>query len=102
MEITVGEAFIIQLYLGSVIYLIGAGVRVWLGHKVIKSKLYLTLLMLLAFAVSVGFSLLILYFSPLRRDFMFGEFMNIPALLSEVFLLVIQWIIQKVYVRRYA
>lgn len=82
------DIFLLQIYLGSIVYLIGALVRFWLIGKANFSSF---LVIIIALIISVILSLFFWRIVPMN-DVMLIGFVNIPAVLSELTLLLIQFI----------
>ena len=81
------DILLLQLYLGSIVYCTGAILRFLLLERV---KIISFLNIILAVIVSVILSLIYWYIIPMT-DVMLIEVINIPALLSETTLFIIQF-----------
>lgn len=82
------DIFLLQIYLGSIVYLIGTLVRFLLIGKASFSSF---LVLIVSFMISVNLSLFFWRIVPMK-DLMLIGFVNIPAILSELTLFIIQFV----------
>lgn len=82
------DIFLLQIYLGSIVYLIGILVRFLLIGKASFSSF---LVLIVSFIISVNLSLFFWRIVPMK-DLMLIGFVNIPAILSELTLFIIQFV----------
>ena len=77
--ISIWELISLQLFLGSIIYIVGCIVLFFVLRKEVNRKYKIALLLLVQFCISVLLSLIIWQ----SWDIMALEFINLPALFSE-------------------
>lgn len=81
-HISIWEVLLLQLFLGSIIYIVGSIVLFFSLRKTVNRKYKIVLLLLVQFLMSVLLSLIIWKFWTLNFDIMIFEFINLPALFS--------------------
>lgn len=97
------EMFLIQLFVGAVVYIIGAGIRFWwLKNWLGKIKIISFFVLIVALFLSVSLSLLFLNVG-LEMKVTIGVLVciiNLYAVLSELCLFAIQWLVFKLIGRK--
>ena len=81
--ISIWELISLQLFLGSIIYIVGCIVLFFVLRKEVNRKYKIALLLLVQFCISVLLSLIIWQSWNIDIDIMALEFINLPALFSE-------------------
>jgi hypothetical protein len=81
--ISIWELISLQLFLGSIIYIVGCIVLFFVLRKVENRKYKIALSLLVQFCISVLLSLIIWQSWNIDIDIMALEFINLPALFSE-------------------
>jgi hypothetical protein len=89
------ELILLQMFLGSIIYLFGCIVLFFVLRKMINRKYKMILFLLFQFCVSVILSLFIWQFWVIDIDIMIIEFVNLPALFAELITIPIFYFILK-------
>lgn len=77
------EHLLLNVYLGSIVFVVSAVVFVFITKKLIKSKSKIALLTILQFIISCFLSLVIWHFWISPFDIMLG-FISLPAVIAEV------------------
>lgn len=94
-NISIWEVLLLQLFLGSIIYIVGSIILFFVLRKVVSNKYKIVLLLLVQFGISVLLSLIIWKFWIINIDIMIFEFINLPALFSELITIPIIYFILK-------
>lgn len=92
--ISIWELILLQLFWGSIIYLVGSIVLFLVLRDMVNIKIVL-LLLLVQFCISVLLSLIIWKFWIINIDIMIFEFVNLPALFSELTTIPIYYFVLK-------
>jgi hypothetical protein len=82
--ISIWELILLQLFLGSIIYIVGSIILFFVLRKMVSRKYKIVLLLLIQFWISVLLSIIIWKFWIINIDIMTFEFVNLPALFSEL------------------
>ena len=85
---SIGDIILLQLFLGSIIYLCGSIILFFLIRKYTK-KYNIFLYLIYQFCLSFLLSLLIWQFWAINLDIMIFEIINLPALIAEIITLAI-------------
>jgi pilus assembly protein TadC len=95
-HISISELIQIQLFLGSITYLIGSVALFFLVWKIIIKKCKIVLILLFQLCISVILSFFIWQFWAINIDIMAFNFVNLPALFAEtVTILVFFFVLKK-------
>jgi len=98
-SITISELIILQLYLGSPVYLIAIVIELFYAHKISHVRLanVRTIVIISScFIVSILLSLVVWHIWPIKFDIMIFQFINIPCVVAQIFVLPIAlWLFKK-------
>ncbi len=94
-NISIWEVLLLQLFLGSIIYIVGSIVLFFVLRKVVSYKYKIVSLLLVQLGISVLLSLIIWKSWIINIDIMILEFINLPALFSELITIPIIYFILK-------
>ena len=93
--ISICELILLQLLLGSIIYIVGSVALFFVLRKTVNCKCKIFLLLLVQFCVSILLSLVIWKFWVINIDVMIFEFINLPALFCELITIPICYFVLK-------
>ena len=94
-NISIWEVLLLQLFLGSIIYIVGSIVLFFVLRKVVSYQYKIVSLLLVQLGISVLLSLIIWKSWIINIDIMILEFINLPALFSELIIIPIIYFILK-------